>query len=961
MSLTSPIEWDDLASGNEIEIAVDTEFQDVETLSIQFAARLHGQIRVQIYHAGTIPPPPQNTFGPKFGRRFKGEKVTVNPAKPITQLLSPARLLSHLFGLPDALFVDRISGSTRFQDWRSQASPANQKKQILVKLIGHCLRVDLLRAFGELFWKSILVVDPERHDGLSIRDSRVIGVKGTGAEQYKPPILEYVETQDQMYPLVLKTFDTNVAYGSGSLDDLAASYLSMHKDRRVQTPDKTRMKKLFRKNPRTAFQYAVTDVVLTLCLEEKMAELHQQICRELGFDGDRIPPFQTTPGKRVSRILQHDVGRLCSEFSSPISLSRIQRQFEGGTSGCLGDRSVSRFGIQTGQTHGGLLFSRTPTVLFHESDHAFRDLDLSSCYPAILQQMNLYVGRPVIWEPGDERKTLKEVVPFLEKHSAGWDSWFIKVSGEISSAPNALIPSTDDALTNKNYKSRTARARAGKASPKGHSSLYTREISAGVVVWATWKMIQTFPPQLREEYENLRVETVAFYPSKFVADSWEALDQLRIDLSRETETDWRQSLDLDAMHKVTTEFLDEKYAILRYPIKRLAAKLVELRQKARIENKGAGIDAALKLTANTLYGAICSPHLETQNIVAAQVITGTARSIAFAMAQSLNSHNVITDGVIFRVDQIPNGTFADMLNHARDYPIRRVSENIPFLHASQVPSDDAKFTAWYREHVTHFFGVSGQRDYQFLFHMHSLSFKRFEDATIAFDGLVIDGAANYIKIQRQPNEWNIVDFKARSFRGPGKKRLGKWLVEVCSQDQYHQPPEPVESIRLLHWKEAISCSQKALTNSSRSVIPLGMARPTLQTYKILKLSQFLFQTANQKKRIKVEWDSFQAGTQSGLELLATRSSFKGSLQATASAIFELIGRGKVRLRSLNTHRMHRQSLDSPGSYASEVHHRRVRLNNRFLKSLAIEDKAPRTGMTVTPSEIQCIKVYQNDE
>ncbi len=78
MSLTSPIEWDDLASGNEIEIALDTEFQDVETLSIQFAARLHGQIRVQIYHAGTIPPPPQNTFGPKFARRFKGEKVTVS-------------------------------------------------------------------------------------------------------------------------------------------------------------------------------------------------------------------------------------------------------------------------------------------------------------------------------------------------------------------------------------------------------------------------------------------------------------------------------------------------------------------------------------------------------------------------------------------------------------------------------------------------------------------------------------------------------------------------------------------------------------------------------------------------------------------------------------------------------------------------------------------------------------------
>ena len=41
-----------------IEIAIDTEYQDSHTLTIQAATRLGTDIVVQVYHSGDISPPP---------------------------------------------------------------------------------------------------------------------------------------------------------------------------------------------------------------------------------------------------------------------------------------------------------------------------------------------------------------------------------------------------------------------------------------------------------------------------------------------------------------------------------------------------------------------------------------------------------------------------------------------------------------------------------------------------------------------------------------------------------------------------------------------------------------------------------------------------------------------------------------------------------------------------------------
>ena len=77
--------------------------------------------------------------------------------------------------------------------------------------------------------------------------------------------------------------------------------------------------------------------------------------------------------------------------------------------------------------------------------------------------MVAYVGRPLVLEPGHRAWSLRRAVEYLQEHADGPHAWFVKVSGPIRGFPNTLVPSTPDALTNDNYKSRDANRTARKA------------------------------------------------------------------------------------------------------------------------------------------------------------------------------------------------------------------------------------------------------------------------------------------------------------------------------------------------------------------------------------------------------------------------------------------------------------------------------------------------------------------
>jgi hypothetical protein len=240
---------------------------------------------------------------------------------------------------------------------------------------------------------------------------------------------------------------------------------------------------------------------------------------------------------------------------------------------------------------------------------------MSGCYNEILAGIDVYWGRPVVFEPGNRAITLLEAADRL----AGCcdpDAWYVRVTGDIRAGYNTLIPSTAGAITAANYR---------RKKPPGPdlegARLFSGRIESGVVTHATWQMIRALPPGLRADYERLSAESLVFYPRKLVADDAAGFDRLVAGLGLEP-LPWEASLDLDGLEKTSVEPLDADYASLRFAIGDLARPMAERRWSARRDQgKGGGLDLAWKLQANTMYGVLASAHFAASNAVAANVIT----------------------------------------------------------------------------------------------------------------------------------------------------------------------------------------------------------------------------------------------------------------------------------------------------------------------------------------------------
>lgn len=383
-------------------------------------------------------------------------------------------------------------------------------------------------------------------------------------------------------------------------------------------------------------------------------------------------------------------------------------------------------------------------------------------------------------------------------------------------------------------------------------------------------------------------------------------------------------------------------------------RLIELRERAGRESPKGRL---LKVTANTIYGAFASPHLDTGSPVTANVITGTARALAFAMANALNAHNAITDGVVYRRDQIPAGTFAECLRRQPDYPVRRAEGGVRFLDPTAVPDDDRRFSDWYVAHATRFFGVAGRAAYEELFRFHRLVHKPLQGGQAAFDALITDGAANYGKLVADGTEVRVAEFKARSFRERAKKTLGRWLARVYRTDRFEAPPPAVPSARLLSARDALRQAEIATAlagSTGAAIVPLGYEYPGLATYKVFKPSAYLFRSARQRRKILADWRRLNRATEAGPELLALRRTFRGSLSEVAAALYQLIRGGGERLSGLNVDRLCR-----PGTAGrrrgEEIGRKREKKRRAFVVKLAVSPRdAPLTGLVVSRSSVAAV-------
>lgn len=900
-----------LAEQPAIEVAVDTEFKGIHTLTVQAAGRVRpDHIAVQVYRAQAVPRLPDSfelahhakittaTYGPSC------RHVVLRPVRLIEPTMSPVRLVSDLFGIPDTVAHSRREGLRRLEGAGGPDGPPNATWQprsgqwtvptIRVVLIGHFLTADFARLFGRAFHDDLL--RPNSGDALSIREGKVIGYIGPGPMgAFVSPIVQYVEDRDgALYALRLEWRDTMLPFGPASLDRLCRTFLGLGKLDGLDQRDKEDMLRTFRKKTEQAHAYAIVDAVHTLLVHEAMTEQDRRIYTSFGVPREDVPPMRLTLGSRVAQFLSEMTSRTAAAGS--VGLSKVSRLKElmrrGGPDAFSGSRRASRFGAQTGRIHGGLNFSRTPTKFWHEAPGMIRDIDMSGCYNAIIQGLHVYWGQPILFEPGRRAGTLREAVELVSRH-ADPDAWYIRVTGELARGINVLIPSTLDARTAANFH---GTRRTGPDC--GGSKLFARRIESGIVTRATWLMIQMLPPALRRDYEQLTAESIVLYPRKLVAPDGPSFDRL-VETHRATSLPWEGRLDLRSLTENVVEHFGAEYVSLKFPIGRYARQIGEFRREARGEHgKDSGPDTAWKLQANTMYGVLCSPHLATANVVAANQVTATARALAFALVQALNGFQVITDGCTYRRDQIPACSLARCLALQPDYPLRRAEagSRIPFHDPGSVPEDDEAFTRWYRdEHLPRFLGVRGKSHAE-LFRIHDLAHKACSDGRTLFDGLACDGGSNYVKCRLGEADWQVLDMAMRGYGRASKAILQDWILPTYSADRLEAPAPVTEDLELLKLKPAKRKARRALNAGIPEVVlPLGLETRKLRTHKAIKHSAFVFQTPDQFKTLRKQIEKFESKTTCGLEVLALRRSYRGrpsgSIQAIAEEIYAHIQDG----------------------------------------------------------------------
>jgi hypothetical protein len=302
----------------------------------------------------------------------------------------------------------------------------------------------------------------------------------------------------------------------------------------------------------------------------------------------------------------------------------------------------------------------------------------------------------------------------------------------------------------------------------------------------------------------MTADSVIFYPCDLAAEGGPQFDAL-VKKYQTEELPWSASLDLERRELVRRETIDADYVTLKYPLGTFARRIGFFRKDAqRTEGKGSGLDLAWKQHANTTYGVLASPHLPTNNFVAANQITAHGRAEAFALGQALNAIQTITDGCTYRLDQVPACTFAECLRLKPDYPIRRAEDGdgIPFLDPATIPQDDGEFTLWYRDHAKRFFDAGGP-EFHDLVGAHALEHKQTgTTGRIAFDALACDGSGNYLKLTRDGGGWRVDDFAARSYGRRAKAALQDWLVRTYSTDRLMELAPVVEDVELLSFNRA---------------------------------------------------------------------------------------------------------------------------------------------------------------
>jgi hypothetical protein len=985
-------------------VGVDTEWSQGRTLTIQCAGQ-HGRVvRARVYRDLSIPDLPAGfnladavmPAGSPYRALCDG--LDVRSAGPITPELSPAVMARDLLDLPAAVPLSRAEFLRRTAGLGRDSGPpfANAEwnprdrtwrvPTVRLTVVCHFQRADLGRMFGAGFFADLGAAanvrltghHSHRRGGRCAPHRRrppapAVVLRGHKLLQFRPRVVEYLLVGQDAYALHLTLRDTSLLFGPGSLDHLSRTFIGVGKAGGLTPADKAEMARVFHERTAEASTYAVTDAVTTLLVYERMREMDRRVYQLLGLPDRPGRVIRGTLGGRVSGLVVEDaLERANAETPQgvePLTRRELEDLMAQGGKEFHRPPYAGKFGHQALGVHGGLLYTRSPARLWYESDGQLGDVDLEAFYSRLLAQMHVYWGRPVVLEPGRHAMTLGQAVALARKH-ADPDAWVIRASGPIAGVPNVLVPSTDDALTAAGYRVKLGRGcnradaarRAAHAerladpaaSARGGARLYAGVVEFGVVTDSTWRVIRMLPPDFRTQYEGLRVDSLTLYPRKLVAGSLAEYRALR-ERYRDGGAPWGQRLDLRGMRLVEERVIDHEYVSLRYPVGELATVAREQRAAARAE-KNEGLALAWKATANSIFGVLGSPHHPTRNVVAANQVSARGRALAFVLGQSLNAIQTITDGCTYRRDQVPAGTLTDCLTVNPCYPAERAEDgpDVRFLDPDGIPTDDSEFNRWLICHIARFFGVP-VRQVRELFGDHRVAHKPAgEGRGPWFDGLAVDGSGNHIKcVRRADGGWEPGEVALRGHGRGARGVLVPYLVATYSADRLTDLPPVGEDRDLLGPKPAAAAVRRAIGGGAcRARYPLGFARAKVVSYRVIKMSAFLFQTPAQRRKVLRQVQRFEDRHGCGLELLALRRGYRGrregSLADLAEAVREMIASGGDRLdTTLNIRKLDERLVTMTADRKKAIEARRAENDAAFERAVLLDPfDPPVTGPVV---------------
>jgi hypothetical protein len=983
-------------------LSIDTEYEGPQTLTVQAATRLdQNTVSVQVYYCDSLIPPPPNhnvlllgLLGQAQDRynRFL-QTIQIRRAKPIDGALSPARVLTDLLDLQGTEIMSRRRGHELWQSAQGQGFPRIGKRcpvkhvdpppSINLTIVSHFQAADFGRMFGTLFFNELQSAI-RGLPALVATCRKRIQIWQKGGPRFRPPILQYIRQAAGLFSLRVDFRDTNLPFGPAKLDDLSRTFLRIPKYEGISEEEKAQMIKLFRERTTDAYTYAVADPLNTLLVHEQMQAIDRQMFLDFGIPVDQIKPMRATQGQRTFAFLTA-TARESTKAGADSALTSAELKAllaKGGVSQLENSPELSHFGLQHGAVHGGLLYSRSPTRFFHASPGNLCDVDLSLCYNSAIALMNVYLGQPIIYEPGRRNMSLAEAVRLVRK-SAPDDGWIVRASGKIKGFLNVLIPSTDQALTSLNFRHKKRRCKRKQANVSaartereydpatrdaGAARIYTQNIEFGVVTIHTWNSLKLLPAHARKQYEQLRVDAIVFFPRKLIAQDAAGYRKLYKQYHSK-ELPWGQALDLKKMELRERRYLDHDYVSLRYPAGQFARQMAEHRKRAQQEHgRGSGMDKAWKLQANTVYGILASPRMPTQNLVAGNLITAKVRALAFAISQALNAIQTITDGCTYRRDQIPSCTYEECLKRKQNYPILRadVEDGIPFCDPGEVPPDGAEFRAWLLENLARFYQVSADVIVD-LFQGHEFEHKKCgQSGGIGFDALCCDGVGNYIKLLQADNgTWTVEEFAARGYGKTSKKAIQDLLVEVYSTDNLTTLVPVTQDRQLLTFFKAGQKARQLLADQADQLhaavlLPLGWSTEKILNYKIIKMSAFLFQSARQREKTLRHLQSFMDRNGCGLEILALRRTYgdrrQGSLRDLAQVIFDTIATGRDRLDDvLNLYKVSDGILELAANRSQELAARKADAETALRSNMGVSYfDVNRTGIMLTERNIEFV-------